>query len=310
MHLVSVIVPIFNSKLFLSECIESVITQTYKNIELLLVDDGSNDGSIDICKKYSLKDSRVKVFFKKNGGQSSARNFGLEKAKGEYVFFLDSDDSITNTCLFDLVQFSVKFKTDIVSALDSRNQLDFGNEVLVYKGRKSVLEAISNRFLFQVEPWNKLIRRDLIVKNSLQFKEGLIYEDLPWTLTLGCIASSLVIVPRIMYTYRVVENSTMRSDRFVLFEKITPILREIANVRDQFKLQNQPSFRKWVEFHKALFFGRSRDSGINSKYLEQLYFEYRKVLPSPSIDKLGIHYYFPKKIGFVYYMKVYGEWFN
>lgn len=101
--LVSVIVPVYNSEKYLEECIESILNQTYTNIELLLVDDGSSDDSGIICKRYAEKDERVLYFYKKNGGVSSTRNYGIEKSKGRYIVFIDGDDLIGKKAIFNLV---------------------------------------------------------------------------------------------------------------------------------------------------------------------------------------------------------------
>ena len=102
---VSIIVPIYNQEEFLNRCIDSVLNQTYKNIELILIDDGSTDASFEICKEYAVDNEKVKVFMKKNGGVSSSRNLGLRKATGEFIFFLDADDAIEKNVIENLVKF-------------------------------------------------------------------------------------------------------------------------------------------------------------------------------------------------------------
>jgi glycosyltransferase involved in cell wall biosynthesis len=94
MKLISIVVPVYNSEKYLEKCLVSLINQTYKNIEIIVINDGSTDGSLDIAKQLAKRDSRVKVYSKKNGGLSSARNHGIEKASGEYIGFVDSDDYI------------------------------------------------------------------------------------------------------------------------------------------------------------------------------------------------------------------------
>lgn len=101
--LISIIVPIYNSEKTISKCIESVLTQTYSNIELLLINDGSSDNSESICMKYQKKDKRVKYLFKENGGVSSARNYGINRAKGKWIMFLDSDDYLDEKSLEDII---------------------------------------------------------------------------------------------------------------------------------------------------------------------------------------------------------------
>ena len=92
--LISVIIPVYNAEKFLKSCLDSVVNQTYKNLEIILVDDGSKDNSLEICKQYEKKDKRIKLICKKNGGAASARNLALTIAKGDYITFVDSDDFI------------------------------------------------------------------------------------------------------------------------------------------------------------------------------------------------------------------------
>lgn len=112
---ISVIVPIYNAELYLEECIHSVLNQTLRDIELLLIDDGSTDGSFRICEEYSKKDNRVQVFRNKNVGQGLERNFGVKKAAGEYIAFLDSDDQYKEDALERLYQKAMETNADMVS---------------------------------------------------------------------------------------------------------------------------------------------------------------------------------------------------
>ena len=101
--LVSIIVPVYNVEKFLSQCIESLIGQSYKNLEILLIDDGSTDNSSNICREYEIVDNRIKVFHKNNGGLSDARNYGLKHARGEYISFVDSDDLVHPDFIYQLI---------------------------------------------------------------------------------------------------------------------------------------------------------------------------------------------------------------
>lgn len=112
MKKVSIIVPIYNSENFLNFCIDSLLSQTYKNFEILLIDDGSKDKSLEICKKYSQTDFRIKVFHKENGGVASARNYGLNHSSGEYILFVDSDDYIDSSMIEILVNMIENNKSD------------------------------------------------------------------------------------------------------------------------------------------------------------------------------------------------------
>ena len=113
MDKISVIVPVWNAHDYLGRCVESIIDQTYKNLEILLVDDGSSDDSLAICNRYAEKDTRIKVFHKENGGQASARNYALEYATGEYIGFVDNDDWIFPTMYERLHQLMVQYQADV-----------------------------------------------------------------------------------------------------------------------------------------------------------------------------------------------------
>ena len=114
--LVSVIIPVYNAERYLNECIQSVLNNTYSNFELLCIDDGSTDKSLEILKKFACLDSRIKIITKKNGGVSSARNIGLHNCHGDYVMFLDADDYLTQDCIETLIDELKKNNADIVSA--------------------------------------------------------------------------------------------------------------------------------------------------------------------------------------------------
>lgn len=113
-ELVSVIIPVYNVEKYLGECLESVTNQTYKNIEILLINDGSTDGSGEVCDQYAQKDNRIKVLHKKNGGVSSARNAGLEMAQGDFITFIDADDLVGKEYVSSMYETSVKFNADII----------------------------------------------------------------------------------------------------------------------------------------------------------------------------------------------------
>ena len=113
--LVSVIVPVYNMEKYLEKCLKSIIDQTYKKIEIIIVNDGSTDSSIEICNKFKENDNRIKIITKKNAGLGMARNTGLENANGEYVYFIDSDDYIEETLIEDNIKLIKEYKLDIVT---------------------------------------------------------------------------------------------------------------------------------------------------------------------------------------------------
>ena len=131
---ISVIVPVYNVEKYLRKCIESILNQTFREFELILVDDGSTDSSGKICDEYALKDSRIKVIHKENGGASSARNAGLDVAKGEYIGFVDSDDWIEMDMYGELYRLIKENNTDIsVCGINNIKDIKYKNENLKEK---------------------------------------------------------------------------------------------------------------------------------------------------------------------------------
>ena len=179
--LISVIVPIYNVEDYLEKCLQSIIQSTYKNIEVILVDDGSTDNSGKICDKYDSKYSFVKVIHRNNGGLSAARNSGMEIAKGDYYFFVDSDDAITPDILMKLIQAAKKYDADVVQCGyrkvdengDTISVVKFQNELI--KGSEEVLSSYFRDKKYQVVVWNKLYKSELIKSN--RFVEGKNNED-------------------------------------------------------------------------------------------------------------------------------------
>lgn len=184
-ELISIIVPIYNVEKYLPKCIESIMTQTYENIEIILVDDGSTDNSGLICDEYKEKDSRIVVIHKKNGGLSDARNTGTETAKGEYVGFIDSDDYIDKT-MYEKLYNAIK-QNDADMSICSWVRVDEdGDEIIVenessplkdevINGEIALSKVLVNNGVFYVTAWNKLYKKDLVKK--IKFPVGKIHED-------------------------------------------------------------------------------------------------------------------------------------
>lgn len=215
--LISVIVPIYKVQDYLDECIESIITQTYSNIEVILVDDGSPDRCPQMCDEWAKRDSRIRVVHKKNGGLSSARNAGIDVATGEYISFVDSDDFICKDTLQNLYE---RIKDDksigITSGLIYRYQdgcTSIFNNKWFRKTEKTIpaseflLETMSQKTSYTV--WNKLYRRDVI--GNTRFREGRNNEDTLFMYDLGkniaILNVCMVEIPHYVYYYRYREDS-------------------------------------------------------------------------------------------------------
>lgn len=217
MEKISVLVPVYNVEKYLEKCIESILHQSYQNIEVLLVNDGSTDGSEKICIAYAQKDPRIKYFKKENGGLSDARNYGLERALGDYVTFVDSDDYLDENFLLHLYQGLKREKADIAvcgytrvtekgeflkaEPLLTQEKVLFGRAVC-----EKIFEKEGYRF---VVAWNKLYKMDLF--KYLRFDVGKLHEDEYISFELLYEVEKVAIVPELLYHYLDRENSIMNS---------------------------------------------------------------------------------------------------
>ena len=215
---ISVIIPVYKVEKYLEECIESVLKQTYKEIEIILVDDGSPDSCPQICDRYAETDTRVQVIHKKNGGLSSARNTGIEYATGEYILFLDSDDYWdSTTALYNLVQdieedidiLIFRYKKFIESFKKTIYPLPDINEkqMELLKSKEDTLKFMLERGLFIASACNKLVSRQFLVENKIMFREGVTSEDIEWCAKLLIKSKKIQYVNDCFYVYRERANS-------------------------------------------------------------------------------------------------------
>ena len=205
MDLISIIVPIYKVEPYLNKCVQSIVDQTYRDLEIILVDDGSPDNCPAICDAWAAKDSRIKVIHKANGGLSDARNAGLAMAKGEYVAFIDSDDSIAPTFIADLHDALSRTGADIAEC--GVSYVDESGKVL--RHRPAVPEKELDRIgalrklvledgVYQTV-WNKLYRRETI--DGIPFEKGKYHEDDFWTYQVFDRMEKLVLVDKPLYNY-------------------------------------------------------------------------------------------------------------
>ena len=208
--MVSVIVPIYNVEEYLEECLESIRNQTYTNIEVILVNDGSTDGSREICESYCEKDIRFRLINQENQGQSVARNRGVKESVGQYIMFVDSDD-VVNTDVLEVLLPYMKTDVDIVECEMTREkEAFFLNKIptIVFEGNSK--EAILNCIAFRAVKFcafTKLYRREIVEK--IPFLEGYIYEDFFTGINYLNHIRKIIVIDYIGYYYRVRPNSTM-----------------------------------------------------------------------------------------------------
>ncbi len=189
-HLVSVIVPIYNVERFLERCFESIFHQTYKNFEIIAINDGSTDGSAVILDEWAQKDARIKAVHQNNIGVAATRNAGLKLASGEYVLFVDSDDTIAPYGIERLVSKAVYNNLDIAYgagfrisitgkiSIPTNKPLHLIDKVLT--GPQYMEDTIRCKS-YNNGVWNKMYKRSFLIENELWFKEGIVYEDILWS---------------------------------------------------------------------------------------------------------------------------------
>ena len=279
--LISVIVPVYNVEQYIDRCVESIINQTYQNLEIILVDDGSTDNSGIKCDEWKKKDKRVVVVHKKNGGLSDARNAGLEIANGEYIGFVDSDDYICLDMYRILSETMEKTQANIVECKRRRftdsdtnlsaNSCDFSIEV--FDAEQALLELILERKLKQTA-WNKLYQRRSI---TTLFEVGKINEDEYWTYQIFGKAKKIVSVDTELYYYYQRELSIMhekysvkrldgvkaRKERLEYIKKCYPSLTNHACLS-----------YIWACFYHYQVICRTKDFDKDCHYRELLHKEY------------------------------------
>lgn len=238
--LVSVIIPVYNVEKYIDECIKSVVNQTYKNLQIILINDSSTDSSYDICKEYAEIDGRIYLINKDKGGAASAKNCGLRTAKGDYITFVDSDDFIQEDMIEYMVYEIEKTKADII-------QCDF---ISIYKDTKEFNQLDLKKYtissqvflkLFLTEWknslfWNKLFKKDII--KNVYFKEGRCIDDEFFTYKCVINSETVTISNKIVYNYRMRKSGVMKSEtsqKQILRDRIDYLMERYNIIGDIYK---------------------------------------------------------------------------
>lgn len=205
--LISIIIPVYNAKLYIDRCVKSICNQTYSKIEIILVDDGSTDGSSDICDQIGKKDRRIKVIHCKNGGAAIARNHGLDLAQGEYIMFVDSDDYIDLQLCQILMYNLEKYHSECcicgyqIIEENKDGKCICSNNTVVFSGREGIRKRYieGKDYVNIINPWGKLYHWRMWEK--LRFTSGMYYEDLDIMPYLYLNCEKIVCIPDIGYYY-------------------------------------------------------------------------------------------------------------
>lgn len=261
---VSVIIPVYNVEPYLNRCVDSVLNQTMKDMEVILVDDGSPDNCANICDEYAEKHNEVVVIHKDNGGLASARNAGMKIATGKYIFFLDSDDWVDSNTLKDLVDIAEKYKVDFVRFRpmyagwpdkEDGSLCDFGTEDGMKEGvyeKKQIIREIYPRLFATpnltlgviVAAWRSLYNRDFLVNNSITFYDDVKYsEDTIFSANVVIAAKKFYYVDGPKY-YHYYFNPTsitksFKSDRWDCYKKLIRRFEKDFSSRKDYDFTNQ-----------------------------------------------------------------------
>ena len=294
---VSVIIPVYNVENYLEFCLDSIINQTLEDIEIICVNDGSTDNSLEILEKYSQNDNRFKVISQKNMGHAVATNNGIDLARGKYLFFMDSDDVLDLTALEKTFLAAEEKDVDFVF-FKAINYDDEKDEY--YETKNYSMEAVVDRvgenvfnyddlkdlsFNMAVTPWTKLYNKDFIIKNNIRFPEGLIFEDniVFWESLFN--ADRIYFLDEFLFTRRWYNSSSTRAgdkrfiDSIIINSMIIDLFKEYGKFDQKSRsiLYNRKislsyiRFRKVKEEFKAIYFDELQKNFVDWLREEQLY---------------------------------------
>lgn len=234
MRLFSVIVPVYKTEKYLEQCVKSVLEQTYKDFELILVDDGSPDKCPQICDEFARADERVLTIHKRNGGLSSARNAGVLRARGDYILFLDSDDYWGDIQALETIRAELsEKKRDVLLFgctdyyMDSNtlhiSRNDYKVDLLQESSIHESVQYLVESGLFPGAAWILAVKREVLVQNNISFEEGIFAEDIDWLLNVFSHIDSCGAINNPFYIYRknrkgsITNNGSLKSVTDVLY---------------------------------------------------------------------------------------------
>lgn len=241
---ISIIVPVYNVQNYISDCIESILCQSTDDYEIILIDDGSTDKSGEICDDYAIRFEQIHVYHQRNQGQAAARNFGVEKSKGEYIWFVDADDFLLEKDSLEVLIELAKDSPNIIAFgwKQAKEMCDFKSSISVYsiddpsqriwQGKEYVMQMLNKSPISPWYPWAYLFQKQYWIERNFQFKSGIKYEDLELIYLTILNAESIKFVEKAFYGYRVgrpgstltnLKLSTLQDGIFVIAENIKKV---------------------------------------------------------------------------------------
>ena len=258
---VSLIVPVYKVEAYLPKCIDSLIGQTYQNLQIILVDDGSPDNCGAICDQYAKMDARITVVHKENGGLSDARNAGLPFVTGEYIYFVDSDDAIKHDAIERALEIAREFDADVV--VSTRNGANNTHKKTVMSGEEAFREMLLTYFW---EAWGKLYKTSLVSERN--FEKGKLYEDIAYTPYVLLKAKKVVLFDDGAYYYTVREDSIIGKSRVVISDDLVS---HVENLLKYVKTEH-PKLNRFL-INWSIFFLIKKCMGISDYQLNRKFIE-------------------------------------
>lgn len=266
---ITIVVPVYNVEKYLCQCVESIVTQSYQNIEVILVDDGSTDRSAQICDDYSKKDNRVKVIHQKNSGAAKARNAGIREATGDFICFVDSDDYWNNRdCLKEInLLLTEDPKTDVVmfdfikfyesSGKLQENRVKLKRSMVKGKDKNKVLEYLVRTQLFKTSAVCKVVRRELLLSNGIFFKPGIVAEDIDWGLKLFSLSDRFDVCEDPFYVYRQRAGSVTKTINYKLVCDLWYVIKKwiIKAESGSYDEISKKSLLTYLAYHYSILMG-------------------------------------------------------
>ena len=325
---ISIIIPVYNSTLYLRECIDSVLKQTYQDFEILLVDDGSTDNSPQICDGYAQNDDRIIAVHKENGGTSDARNVGLEKAGGDYITFMDNDDYWQDTHALENIAAVIKetapdvvMHTNMVYWQDKEKTVfpkHFSRELVSGRPREEAVGNLLASGMLTVTVWTKIVKASLIREHRLLFKKGIRNEDTDWIARLLIYAEKFEWYDTPFYMYRKGHETAQTSQKmqYYMVNDLKNILTEYADyAKKQMSEPYRNVFYSYLAYPYAVWMGQSylveqdenikRDRDLMKKYAYLLSYDKNPAVHLVKLVYRVLGFKMTSKILMFYIKKVY-----
>lgn len=246
MELISIIMPVYNSEKYLKDAILSIQNQTYSNFELIAVDDGSTDNSLEILKEFASTDQRIKVFHKENKGISNTRNYGLAKSQGDYITFIDNDDEYLPNLLKDNLELITKYDADMVKFQKVKFYVDNGSDLVIPQTKEKVLffqndeiwQNFATLYHYGGTIWNIMYKADFLKKNNITFSEKSRHEIEDHRFNLDCYyhLQKIVLNPQCYYVWKL-RTAHSTSGKFI-YERFLNIEKEGNDLYKFLKTKN------------------------------------------------------------------------